>query len=109
MAASISRTTSCRLITEIRWASGKATRWCIDTLGFNERFWFTNGGLPHTEKLHLTERLSRPDFNTLKYEVRVDDPGAYTRPWSGGWTLQWVPDQEIEEYFCDEYNRDNER
>ena len=81
----------------------------IDTLGFNERFWFSNGGLPHTESLHLTERISRPDFGTLKYEVRVDDPGAYTRPWSGGWTLQWVPGQEIEEYFCDEYNRDNER
>jgi hypothetical protein len=81
----------------------------IDTLGFNERFWFSNGGLPHTESLHLTERLSRPDFNTLKYEVRVDDAGAYTRPWSMGWTLQWVPNQEIEEYFCDEYNRDNER
>jgi hypothetical protein len=81
----------------------------IDTLGFNERFWFTNGGLPHTENLHLTERISRPDFNTLKYEVRVDDPGAYTRPWSGSWTLQWIPNQEIEEYFCDEYNRDNER
>jgi hypothetical protein len=80
----------------------------IDTLGFNERFWFTNGGLPHTEKLHLTERISRPDFNTLKYEVRVDDPGAYTRPWTASWNLQWVPGQEIEEYFCDEYNRDIE-
>jgi hypothetical protein len=80
----------------------------VDTLGFNERFWFTNGGLPHTESLHLTERLSRPDFNTLKYEVRVDDPGAYTRPWSGSWTLQWIPNREIEEYFCDEYNRDTE-
>jgi Family of unknown function (DUF6152) len=81
----------------------------IDTLGFNERFWFANGGLPHTESLHETERLSRPDFNTLKYEVTVNDPGAYTRPWSASWTLRWVPNQEIEEYFCDEYNRDNER
>lgn len=81
----------------------------IDTLGFNERFWFANGGLPHTESLHETERLSRPDFNTLKYEVRVDDAGAYTRPWSASWDLKWVPNQEIEEYFCDEYNRDNER
>ena len=80
----------------------------IDTLGFNERFWFTNGGLPHTESLHLTERISRPDSNTLKYEVRVDDPGAYTRAWSGSLSLQWVPNQEIEEYFCDEYNRDLE-
>lgn len=80
----------------------------IDTLGFNERFWFSNGGLPHTENLHLTERISRPDFNTLKYEVRVDDPGTYTRPWTSSWTLQWIPNQEIEEYFCDEYNRDTE-
>lgn len=81
----------------------------IDAIAFNERFWFSNGGLPHTESLHLTERLSRPDFNTLKYEVRVDDPDAYTRPWSAGWNLYWVPNQEVDEYFCDEYNRDNER
>jgi hypothetical protein len=80
----------------------------IDSIGFNERFWFANGGLPHTETLHLTERISRPDFNTLKYEVQVTDPGAYTRPWSGSLMLQWVPNQEIEEYFCDEYNRDQE-
>ncbi len=86
-------------------------RWEGDTLvvsavGFNERFWFTNGGLPHTESLHLTERISRSDFNTLKYDVTVDDPGAYTRPWSGGWTLQWVPNEDIGEYFCDDNNRD---
>ncbi len=80
----------------------------LSTIGFNERFWFTNGGLPHTEKLSLTERLSRPNFGTLKYEVTVDDPGAYTRPWSAGWTLQWIPDQEMEEYFCDDNNQDFE-
>lgn len=80
----------------------------LNTVGFNERFWFTNGGLPHTEKLSLVERISRPDFNTLKYEVTVDDPGAYTRPWSGGWNLQWIADQEMEEYFCDDNNKDQE-
>jgi hypothetical protein len=74
----------------------------VDSVGFNEKFWFTNGGLPHTEALHLTERFSRPDLNTLKYEVTVDDPQAYTRPWTGGWTVQWVPDEEIQEYFCEE-------
>ena len=74
----------------------------VDTIGFNERFWMTNGGLPHTEALHLTERFTRTDLNTLKYEVTVDDPGAYTRPWTGGWTIQWVPDEEIQEYFCEE-------
>jgi hypothetical protein len=74
----------------------------VDSVGFNEKFWMTSGGLPHTEALHLIERFSRPDLNTLKYEVTVDDPRTYTRPWTGGWTIQWVPDQEIQEYFCEE-------
>ena len=76
----------------------------VDSIGYNERFWFTNGGLPHTEALHLTERFSRPDLNTLKYDVTVDDPRTYTRPWMGGWTLQWIAGEDIEEYFCEEGN-----
>ncbi len=74
----------------------------VDSIGFNEKFWFTNGGLPHTEALHLTERFTRQDLNTLKYEVTVDDPRTYTRAWTGGWTIQWVPNEEIQEYFCEE-------
>ena len=54
----------------------------VDTTGFNEDFWFTNGGLPHTDQLRLIERFSRTDFDTLKYDVTIEDPGAYTRPWS---------------------------
>lgn len=86
-------------------------RWERDALviqshGYIERFWFSNGGLPHTESLRLTERISRPDFDTLRYEVTVDDPGAYTRPWTGGWTLQWIAADEPDEYFCDDYNRE---
>ena len=72
----------------------------VDTKGFNEKFWFTNGGLPHTEQLHLIERISRPDFGTLRYEVTVDDPSAYTATWSNSWTLQWVPGEELPPYFC---------
>ncbi len=72
----------------------------VDTRGFNEDFWFTNGGLPHTEQLHLIERFSRPDFDTLRYDVTIDDPGAYTRQWSTGWTLHWVADQELPKHFC---------
>ena len=78
----------------------------VESNAFVERFWFSNGGLPHTEALHLTEKFSRPDFNTLRYEVLVDDPGAYTRPWSSVWTLSWVADQEIPEYFCQDDSRD---
>lgn len=85
--------------------------WDGDTLvvesdAFNERFWFSGGGLPHTEALRLTEKFSRPDFDTLKYEVTVNDPGAYTRPWSSAWTLHWVAGQEIQEYFCQDNPHD---
>ena len=72
----------------------------IDTAGFNDRFWFSNGGLPHTPQLHLIERYSRPDMNTLLYQVTIDDPGAYTRTWTASWTLKWVPNEEIPVYFC---------
>ncbi len=72
----------------------------VDTIDFNEDFWFSNGGVPHTEQLHLVERISRPDYNTLRYEVTIDDPWAYTRPWTSSWTLEWIPDQELARYFC---------
>jgi hypothetical protein len=72
----------------------------VETKGFNEDFWFTNGGLPHTNQLHLTERFSRPDFDTLHYEVTIDDPGAYTKPWSAHWDLRWVGGEELPVHFC---------
>jgi uncharacterized protein DUF6152 len=71
-----------------------------DTRGFNEDFWFTNGGLPHTDQLRLIERFSRPDFDTLKYDVTVEDAGAYTRPWSSSSTLRWVAAEEMPRHLC---------
>ena len=71
----------------------------VDTIGFNEDFWFTNGGLPHTSQLHLVERFTRPDFDTLRYQVEVDDPGAYTRKWSATWTMKWKGGT-VPFYFC---------
>jgi hypothetical protein len=74
----------------------------IDTRGFNEDFWFTNGGLPHTDQLKLVEKISRPNLDTLKYDLTVDDPGAYTRPWSASWTLRWVAGKEMPRHLCQE-------
>jgi hypothetical protein len=75
----------------------------VDTRGFNEDFWFTNGGLPHTEQLRLVERFTRENFDTLKYEVTIEDSGAYTRPWSSGWTLRWVTSSEdMPRHLCQE-------
>lgn len=72
----------------------------VDSIGYNDSFWFSNGGLPHTPQLHLVERYSRPTLGTLHYEVTIDDPGAYTRPWSANWDLVWVPDAELPDYYC---------
>jgi hypothetical protein len=74
--------------------------WVVDTRGFNEEFWFDNGGLPHTDRLHLIERFTRTDLGTMRYEVTVDDPGAYTRSWKSTWNLKWVPGEETPYFLC---------
>ena len=76
----------------------------VDTVGFNENFWLDRYGFPHTEKLRMTERFTRTDSNTMKYEVTIDDPGAYTAPWTSGFYLFWSPGQELFEYICQENN-----
>jgi len=76
----------------------------VDSRGFNESFWFDRSGLPHTEQLHTVERFTRLDSKTIKYEATIDDPGAYTRTWSGGFLLGWDPGQELFEYVCQDNN-----
>ena len=80
----------------------------FDTIGFNEQFWIDRQGTPHTDKLHLVERLTRTDFNTIKYEVTIEDPGAYTAPWKGGFNLRFTPDQESFEFMCQDNMRTSE-
>jgi hypothetical protein len=80
----------------------------IDTVGMNERFWMNREGLPHTEQLHLIERVTRTSFDRLDYTVTVDDPGAYDAPWTSGYTLRWNPGGGISEYVCQENNQSPE-
>ena len=63
---------------------------------------FEDGSFSAVIALHLVERFTRTDLNTLVYEVTIDDPRTYTRPWKARWTIPWVPDEEIQEYFCEE-------
>jgi hypothetical protein len=76
----------------------------VDSVGFTERVWIDREGNPTTNKLHLIERFTRTDMNTLKYEVTVDDPGAYTAPWNGGFLLRWNAGNELFEYICQDNN-----
>ena len=54
----------------------------VDTIGMNDRTWLDAAGHPHGEKLHVTERYTRPDSNTLRLEATIDDPEYYTKPWT---------------------------
>ena len=76
----------------------------VDVVGFNEGTWLDYFGHPHTDLLHLVERYSRPNKNTLHYEALVDDPGAYTKPFTVAWDIPWRPDGELSEYICQENN-----
>jgi hypothetical protein len=76
----------------------------VDSKGFSENFWLDRTGLPHTEQLHTVERFTRTEFNTIKYEVLIDDPQVYTKSWSGGFNLRWSPDIELFEYICQDNN-----
>jgi len=76
----------------------------IDAVGFNEKFWMNRDGLPHTDQLHLIEKFTRVDLNTLKYEVTVEDPGAYSAPWTSGFNLRWTDGLELFEYVCQDNN-----
>ena len=77
----------------------------IDSVGFNEKQWIT-GSYPTSEQLHMTERISRPNLKTLSYEMTIDDPGVYTKPWTGRWTItettgsKWIVGGEMFEYIC---------
>jgi hypothetical protein len=81
----------------------------VDIVGFNENSWLDYYGHPHTDKLHIVERFSRPHKNTLHYEAYIDDPGAYTKPFSVAWDLPWSPNGELAEYICQENNKYLER
>jgi hypothetical protein len=80
----------------------------IDSVGFNDRFWFDFAGHPHTEKLHIIERYRRPDFNTLEYEVTIDDSGAYTKPFTLLGRSTYEANTDLMEYICNENNQDVE-
>jgi hypothetical protein len=86
----------------IGWWEGDT--FVVDTVGFNEGFWIDRGQIPHTEKLHLIEKYTRTALDTMKYELTVDDPGAYTAPFTGTSNLRWENGTELFEYVCQQSN-----
>jgi len=69
------------------WLGYSVARWegdtmVITTAGFNDRAWLDSAGHPQTESLRLTERLRRRDFGHMDFEMTIDDPKVFTRPFT---------------------------
>jgi hypothetical protein len=88
-----------------RW---DGSTWVIDTIGFNNKFWFDYAGHPHTEQLHTVERYTRTDLGNMTIEVTITDPGAYAKPFTTAGRARIMAGTELLEYICQEDNFDLE-
>jgi len=81
-------------------------RWEGDTLvvtstGFNDLGWLDSAGHPQTESLRITERMRRRDFGHMEFEITIDDPKVFTRPFTIKAERLLAPDTELLEDFCE--------
>jgi hypothetical protein len=78
----------------------------VDTIGYNDRSWFDSRGRPHSTQLHTVERFMRKNLRTMVVQTTIDDPGAYTKPFTVSFTAGLRPGEELLEYICQENERD---
>ena len=92
------------------WNGYSTAKWDRDTLvvqttGFRDDLWLDGSGNPLTEAGKITERIRRPNFGTLEIQLTVDDPKAYTKPWTVNLRQFLVLDTELMEEICLEGER----
>jgi hypothetical protein len=99
------------------WSGDPRAHWegntlVIDTTNFNDQGWIATGGssgrlrgVPYSKNLHIVERLTRVDANTLAYEIIVDDPEFYRAPWKMSYPLKRDDSYRMFEYACHEDNQ----
>jgi hypothetical protein len=80
----------------------------IETVGFNDKFWFDFQGHPHTTQLRTVERYTRTSMGKLENVTTIYDPGAYAKPFTVKFTATLRPGWELMEYICNENNQDVE-
>ncbi len=89
------------------WMGDSIGKWAgdtlvVDTVGFNDKTWLDNEGHPHSEDLHVVERIKRASHDTLTIEITIDDPKAYTKPWGGHMIFELKPDWNLGEMVCED-------
>jgi hypothetical protein len=78
----------------------------VQTTGFRDGLWADYNGSPMTDAAKMTERFRRVNFGRLEIEVTVDDPKAYTKPWTVTVKQTIVLDNEMIEFICAENEKD---
>jgi hypothetical protein len=96
------------------WNGYSTARWEGDTLvvqtaGFRDGLWLDMGGSPLTDAAKMTERIRRPNYGTLEVRVTIDDPKAYTRPWTVQMNQMITLDTELIDEFCLENEKSSQR
>jgi hypothetical protein len=87
------------------WNGYSTARWeddtlIVETIGFRDDLWLDMRGNPLTESAKVIERMRRPNYGTIEIDVTIDDPKAYTRPWTVPIKLTAVPDTELVDEIC---------
>jgi len=78
----------------------------VQSLGFKDNLWLDISGTPLTDAAKVTERYRRPTFGKLEIDITIDDPKAYTKPWSIRVNQSLAVDQEMLEFVCLENEKD---
>ena len=95
------------------WNGYSTGKWEGDTLvvessGYKDGQWLDTAGDPFTDAAKITERFRRPDFGHLQIEITVNDPKAYTKPWTVTVNQILASDTDLLEFVCKENERDLE-
>jgi hypothetical protein len=92
------------------WMGDSRARWegdtlVVDVIHFNADTWFDRAGNHHSEALHVVERYTRTGPDHIAYDVTIEDPQVFTRPWKMSMTLyrRQEPAMELLEYECFAY------
>jgi hypothetical protein len=89
------------------WMGDSVGRWegdtlVSDTVSFNDKTTLDREGYPHSDAMHLVERIRRADHDSLVIDLTVDDAKAYTKPWEAKLIFQLKPDWKIMEHVCED-------
>jgi hypothetical protein len=96
------------------WYGYSVGRWDGDTLvvettGFRDDGWLDVNGAPLTDAATMTERFHRTNYGSMEIEVTVNDPKAYTRPWTAAkMRFRLMPDTELIEFICAENEKSSQ-